>query len=152
MPSTKMKPSTNVNQGKCKIYVWLSVKPTVYILTLKKLDPQIGLGIGIPLGSKALLTTTELKLEVLSVRRHTTFLYHVLLSQLTHLLINHPQVNFALTAVLLLFKTQKARMAVVIHTCICNLLVCDKHRGQLECPTFILQSKAAVRLLQPWEL
>ena len=50
---------------------------------------QIALGIGIPLGSKVLLTTA-LKLEVLAVRRHTAFPYHVFLSQLTHLLINLP--------------------------------------------------------------
>ena len=94
-PSTKMKTSTNVNQGKkqnvCVAFCLNNhlvsyVKSTDYILTLKKLDPethqQIALGIDIPLGSKALLTTA-LKLEVLTVRRHTAktaFPCHVFLN------------------------------------------------------------------------
>ena len=56
---------------------------------------QIGLGINIPLGSKALLTTA-LKLGELAVRRHTVkncFLHHVLLSQLTCQLVNRPHNN-----------------------------------------------------------
>ena len=80
-----MKKSTNVNQGKkqnlCVAFCLNNhsvsyVKSTDYSTDLEEngsstneTHQQIALGIGIPLGSKALLTTA-LKLEVLAVRRH----------------------------------------------------------------------------------